>query len=208
MASYSPEVLAPRSSPGFDGLDTATQNFTKYMFLKKYYDSKTKTQKDKGIDPKAIMQAMAGLRQPEDVIGKEGMGAVIAGQEQQNPGMADMLDAGVSTSDAQGRPVDDNVYANAARGQMQKAFAPGFTQEQIQRKVMGLPMSSPTEKEAIPGTFKDDLKKTVDAAGGDETKLESNLKDLALQYADNRPARVALTQLIAQHKTRKSGYRK
>lgn len=118
--------------------------------LKRTY-KKRKTEDDTFMkDPvKAIKQAMAGLRSPEE------FGSLV-GIENQTPAMS--LPTG-QQGDIYGSPVVDK--SEAIKAALMQKFAPGKTQEQVMLDTMGLPQNPIPE--AMKDTSGSDLPLNIDS---------------------------------------------
>lgn len=190
--SSSPIILAPRTSPGFDGLNSAIDGiggalnqYEKYAMLKKFFPNyasgKGSAQKPSGINPQAIARVIGGMQDPSDVLSKDGYAKAAQGVESQNPGMADMLDAGEQTTDESGQPADDNIYSDRIRNAMLKEYALGMTIDQVKRKAMGLPVN-----------LKDGSQKTSYDQDLSNAIANGNYEEVNKKY----PSKMASTQKI------------
>lgn len=137
-----PIILAPRTSPGFDGLNEGITKGGYYAALANRYRGRKDGNTNASRQQKLLMDLSSG--NPADAVGKDAYLKAAQGQEQLNPGEIDMLDAGQQTTDAQGNPIDQSGYGENVRNAL--IGDTGYTKQQIQRKALGLPIESPNEK--------------------------------------------------------------
>ena len=88
----------------------------------------------------------------------------------------------------QGGALED--YPTTVKNMLMKQYAPGYTPEQVNRDVMGLPTETPQEKllaeqQKIPQSFTDDVKNLKELSKGDTSIFAAGLERLSLKYADN-----------------------
>lgn len=208
MASYQPTVLPAAKQPLEQifgslnsGLGKVASVYEAALIKNKFKDAKaTKTQDYSKLIPEVI----AGMKSPSALPNYADMSQAVEGT---NPGMSDMLDAGIPVTDAAGAPFDQNSNDSIIRDALTKQYAPGYNQDQVTRSVMHLPVNVPGDKSGgkLPGDFTTDFKSAYDDAGGDEDKFVKNLQGMSVKYGDNPAAVNQIAKLIALNKkTKKS----
>lgn len=170
------------------GYDVDSSTIDEEGNVKYTYKKKETPQETFSKDPqKAIKQAMLG-------VGTEDIGQVLnipqpqAMSPENVSSQFPMAAMQGQQMGAAGGPLKS--YGDTVKSALMDQYAPGYTLEQVNRDMMGLPLETPQEKltleqQQIPQSFTEDVLSLKQLSNNDTATFAAGLERLSLKYADN-----------------------